>query len=55
MIKQIRPAFFAALLAGIIIAPIFGFQILRVGMDTTLQPDWPIILWGMAIVFVFQP
>lgn len=54
MANQIRPAFFAALLAGIIIAPIFGFQILRVGMDTTLQPDWPTIFWGMGIVFVFQ-
>lgn len=54
MHKQIRPAFFAALLAGIIIAPIFGFQILRVGMETTLQPDWPAIFWGMGLVFVFQ-
>lgn len=54
MAKQIRPAFFAALLAGVIIAPIFGFQILRTGAQTTLQPDWPIIFWGMGIVFVFQ-
>ena len=54
MAKKIQHAFFAALLAGVIIAPIFGFQILRVGMETTLQPDWPMIFWGMGIVFVFQ-
>lgn len=54
MAKRIQHAFFAALLAGVIIAPIFGFQILRVGMQTTLQPDWPMIFWGMGLVFVFQ-
>lgn len=52
--KQLQHAFFAALVAGVIIAPVFGFQILRVGMDTTLKPDWPMIFWGMGIVFVFQ-
>lgn len=54
MIKQVQHAFFAALLAGVIIAPIFGFQILRVGTQTALQPDWPIIFIGMALVFFFQ-
>ncbi|MEZ2720945.1 high-affinity branched-chain amino acid ABC transporter permease LivM [Paenalcaligenes hominis] len=54
MAKQFQNAFFAAILAGVIIAPIFGFQILRVGAETTLKPDWPMIGWGMAIVFVFQ-
>ena len=54
MAKQLQNAFFAAILAGIIIAPIFGFQILRVGATTTLKPDWPMIYWGMALVFAFQ-
>lgn len=54
MAKQIQHAIFAAIIAGVIIAPIFGFQILRVGMQTTLKPDWPMIFWGMGIVFVFQ-
>ncbi len=54
MAKQIQNAFFAAILAGVIIAPIFGFQILRVGAETTLKSDWPMIYWGMALVFVFQ-
>ena len=54
MFKQVQHAFFAAILAGVIIAPVFGFQILRVGAQTTLKPDWPMIYWGMALVFVFQ-
>ena len=54
MAKQFQNAFFAAILAGVIIAPIFGFQILRVGAETTLASDWPMIGWGMALVFVFQ-
>ncbi|HJH23031.1 MAG TPA: DUF3382 domain-containing protein, partial [Paenalcaligenes hominis] len=54
MAKQFQNAFFAAILAGVIIAPIFGFQILRVGAETTLASDWPMIGWGMAVVFVFQ-
>src|SRR5690625_4178048 len=47
-------AFFAAIMAGIIVAPIFGFQIVRVGMESTIEADWGIILFGMAAVFGFQ-
>lgn len=54
MFKSLQHAFFAAILAGIIIAPIFGFHILRVGAETTLQSDWPTIFIGMALVFVFH-
>ena len=50
----IKNAFFAAILAGIIIAPIFGLQIMRVGAQTQVQSDWPMVLIGMAIVFFFQ-
>ena len=54
MDKAFKNAFIAALMTGVIIAPIFGFQILRSGMQTHLQADWGMILGGMAIVFVFQ-
>lgn len=47
-------AFFAAIMAGIIVAPIFGFQIVRVGMSSTIEPEWDVILFGMGAVFVFQ-
>jgi len=52
--KHIRQAFVAALLAGVLIAPIFGFQILRVGLQTTIRTDWGMIFTGMALVFMFQ-
>ncbi|MDS1141592.1 high-affinity branched-chain amino acid ABC transporter permease LivM [Pusillimonas sp. SM2304] len=52
--NNIKNALIAAFMAGVIIAPIFGLQIVRSGMQTHLEPDWTMILSGMAIVFVFQ-
>ncbi|MFA5520275.1 MAG: high-affinity branched-chain amino acid ABC transporter permease LivM [Castellaniella sp.] len=49
-----KNAFGAAVLAGIILAPVFGLQIVRVGMTSTIEPEWTVIIAGMAIVFVFQ-
>ncbi|MCI2808787.1 high-affinity branched-chain amino acid ABC transporter permease LivM [Eoetvoesiella caeni] len=51
---DLKNALVAAILAGIIIAPIYGVQIVRAGAGTALQPDWPMILGGMALVFLFQ-
>lgn len=52
--KNFKNAFFAAIMAGIIIGPIFGVNIVRQGMHTTLKPEWNILFSGMGIVFVFQ-
>jgi len=52
--NHFKNALFAAIMAGIIIAPIFGVNIVRAGMQTTLQPEWGILFMGMGIVFVFQ-
>lgn len=54
MASQIKNAFIAALMAGIIIAPIYGLQIVRSGMQTHLEPRWDLVFIGMGIVFVFQ-
>ncbi len=54
MAKNFKNAFIAALMAGVIIAPVFGLQILRRGQETYLQPDWKMILGGMALVFMLQ-
>lgn len=54
MSSLVKNAFFAAIMAGIIIAPIFGLQIVRVGMSSAIEPEWDVILYGMAAVFVFQ-
>src|SRR3546814_546281 len=52
--NNIKNALIAAFMAGVIIAPIFGLQIVRSGMQTHLKPEWNMILSGMAIVFIFQ-
>ena len=54
MMNRFSNAFVAAILAGIIVAPVFGLQIVRAGMNTHLESDWKIILIGMALVFVVQ-
>ncbi len=54
MFKNFKNAFMAALIAGIIIAPIYGLQILREGQQTYLQPQWNMIIGGMLIIFVIQ-
>src|SRR5690554_4396261 len=52
--SQIKNAFIAALMAGIIIAPVYGLQIVRSGMQSHIEPQWDLVLIGMGIVFVFQ-
>jgi len=52
--NHFKNALFAAIMAGIIIAPIFGVNIVRAGMQTKLQPEWGVLFMGMGIVFVFQ-
>lgn len=54
MAQNFKNAMIAAIMAGIIIAPVFGLQILRRGMETFLKPDWNMIIGGMVIVFVFH-
>ncbi len=51
---NVKNALIAAFMAGVIIAPVFGLQIVRSGMQTSLVPEWDMIFYGMAIVFVFQ-
>lgn len=54
MMQNVKNSLIAAILAGIIIAPVYGLQILRRGQETYLQPDWKMILGGMALVFLIQ-
>ncbi len=55
MNQNIKNAFIAALMAGVIIAPVFGLQILRRGgQETYLQPDWKMIFGGMLVIFLVQ-
>lgn len=54
MKSSLTSAIIAAVMAGIIIAPVFGLQITRQGAQTVLQPDWGIVGLGMALVFLVQ-
>ncbi len=54
MNQNLKNAAIASLLAGVIIAPVYGLQILRRGQETYLQPDWKMIIGGMLAVFVVQ-
>src|SRR5690625_5454340 len=47
-------ALFAAVVAGVIIAPIFGFQIIRAGATIHLETRWDYIWGGMLAVFTVQ-
>ncbi len=49
-----KNAMIAALLAGIIIAPIHGLHIVRSAGQLQLNADWPMVLGGMGAVFLFQ-
>src|SRR5690625_7794557 len=47
-------ALFAAVVAGVIIAPTFGFQITRTGANIHLETRWEYIWGGMLAVFTVQ-
>ncbi|PWF25368.1 high-affinity branched-chain amino acid ABC transporter permease LivM [Corticimicrobacter populi] len=49
-----RNAFLAALVAAIIITPIYGLNLTRQGPRTVLESDWSMVFIGAAIVFVLQ-
>ncbi|WP_322998241.1 high-affinity branched-chain amino acid ABC transporter permease LivM [Castellaniella sp.] len=54
MMHNLKNSLIAAVMAGVIIAPVYGLQILRRGQETYLQPDWKMIIGGMLLVFVVQ-
>ena len=54
MMHNLKNSLIAAVMAGVIIAPVYGLQILRRGQETYLQPDWKMIIGGMLLVFLVQ-
>ncbi|MGB6241252.1 MAG: high-affinity branched-chain amino acid ABC transporter permease LivM [Castellaniella sp.] len=54
MMQNFKNSLIAAIMAGVIIAPVYGLQILRRGQETYLQPDWKMIIGGMLLVFAVQ-
>ncbi len=48
-------AVIAALLTAVVITPFYALPLVRQGAKTVIgTPDWSIVLWGCAIVFIFQ-
>ena len=54
MSKHLKPAIIAAILAGVLIMPVFGLQLVRQGARTLLEPNLVMVLIAMAVVFVGQ-
>ncbi|VFR17867.1 Branched-chain amino acid transport system permease protein LivM (TC 3.A.1.4.1) [plant metagenome] len=54
MANTVKPAFIAALLTAVLVAPVFGLQLLRQGAQTYLEARWDLIALSAAAVFVFQ-
>src|SRR5690625_3090296 len=54
MNTHLRHACFATLVAGIILAPVFGLKLERAGAISIIQPEWGTLFSGMAIVFISQ-
>ncbi|HEY9461192.1 MAG TPA: high-affinity branched-chain amino acid ABC transporter permease LivM [Paralcaligenes sp.] len=52
--RNLFAAIVAALMAGVIIAPVYGLRIVQQGMQTHLRPEWTMVFTGMGIVFVVQ-
>jgi branched-chain amino acid transport system permease protein len=53
-LDHLKRASIAAVLAAIIIAPIYGLQIVRANVQTQIKPDWFMIVGGTLVVFFFQ-
>ena len=56
--KTLRQTFSHALIAtvltALVVLPIFGLHLERAGIRTVIVPQWSMVLWACAIVFVFQ-
>ena len=52
--SRLKSAMIAALLTGIIVAPVHGLHIVRAAGQLHLKADWPLVLGGMGAVFLFQ-
>lgn len=54
LMHNLPSAILAAIVAALVIVPVFGLQLQRSGMNITAQPHWHYVLWGSLAVFVVQ-
>ncbi len=54
LLLNLGPALMAAVITALVVTPIFGLQLQRVGGQMSLEPHWGYVLWAALIVFVVQ-
>ncbi len=54
MRQTLRHALLATVLTALVVLPIFGLHLERAGIRTVIVPQWNMVLWACAIVFVGQ-
>jgi branched-chain amino acid transport system permease protein len=54
LLLNLGPALMAAVITALVVTPIFGLQLERVGGQMSLEPHWSYVLWAAVIVFVVQ-
>ena len=54
MKTRIKDSIIAAILAGLVVLPIFGLQLQRRGIRNYLEPHWNYVIGAIVIVFLFQ-
>lgn len=54
MRSPLASAVISALMTVVLVTPIFGLKLVRVGVETRLESDWRFVAIAAAVVFVFQ-
>nr|WP_314706778.1 high-affinity branched-chain amino acid ABC transporter permease LivM [uncultured Comamonas sp.] len=54
LLLNLGPALMAAVITALVVTPIFGLQLQRIGGQMSLEYHWSYVLWAALIVFVVQ-
>ena len=54
MKANFKNALISAVLAALVVLPIFGLHLERKGTRTYIEPHWNLVIWGFVIVLVLQ-
>ncbi|SAI06158.1 high-affinity branched-chain amino acid transport system permease [Bordetella ansorpii] len=52
--SALKNATIAAVLTAVIVMPVFGLQLIRQGVRTTMEPRWDLVAIACGVVFLFQ-
>ena len=54
MKANVKNALISAVLAALVVLPIFGLHLERKGARSYIEPHWNLVIWGFVIVLVLQ-